>query len=339
MVSSALSILRELDRIIDENAAQLEVRTLCEVGEGRQGFPVQALCLGSASRDAPAIGFFGGVHGLERIGTQVLLSFLGSFLEQLRWDEQLARQLAGVRLVFMPLVNPAGMSRSTRSNANGVDLMRNAPVDSRERVAFLVGGHRLSPSLPWYRGPKQGPMEAESRALCELVRAELLSRPFSIALDCHSGFGLRDRIWFPHAHTRRPFARLAEVHALVARFNELWPEHPYLFEPQSRRYLAHGDLWDFLSAEVESAGRIFIPLTLEMGSWRWVRKSPRQILSRLGMFNPLPPDRLLRVQRNHLVWLNFLCRSAQTYREWLPSGEARARHERSGLSDWFGETA
>jgi len=339
MASAVQPILQELDRIIDENAARLEVRTLCEVLDGTQRFPVRSLCLGSSSREAPAMGFFGGVHGLEQIGTRILLSFLASFLEQLRWDEQLDRQLSTVRLVFVPLVNPAGMSRRTRANANGVDLMRNAPVESRERVAFLVGGQRLSPMLPWYRGPSGGPMEAESQALCEVVRSELLSRPFSMALDCHSGFGLRDRIWFPHAHTRRPFARLAEVHALTALFSQLWPEHPYLFEPQSRRYLAHGDLWDFLCAEAERAGSVFLPLTLEMGSWRWVRKSPRQILSRLGMFNPLPPDRLLRVQRNHLVWLNFLCRAARTYREWLPAGEERAHHERSGLADWFGEAA
>jgi len=339
MASAVQPILQELDRIIEENAARLEVRTICEVVDAGQRFPVRSLCLGSASREAPAVGFFGGVHGLERIGTQILLSFLASFLEQLRRDEQLERELAAVRLVFMPLVNPAGMSRGTRSNANGVDLMRNAPVESRERVAFLVGGQRVGPFLPWYRGPRGGPMEAESSALCELVRSELLGRPFSMALDCHSGFGLRDRIWFPHAHTRRPFARLAEVHALMARFGELWPEHPYLFEPQSRRYLTHGDLWDFLCAEAEASGRVFLPLTLEMGSWRWVRKSPRQLLYRLGMFNPLPPDRLQRVQRNHLVWLNFLCRAARTYREWLPVGEDRARHERGGMTDWFGEAA
>src|SRR5262245_2374725 len=259
MAHAVQPILQQLDRIIDEHATLLEVRTLCEVADRGQRFPVRSLCLGSASREAPAVGFFGGVHGLERIGTQVLLSFFSLLLEQLRWDEQLRRQLAAVRLVFMPLVNPAGMNRSTRANANGVDLMRNAPVESRERVAFLVGGQRLGSWLPWYRGPSEGPMEAEASALCEVVRSELLSRPFSLALDCHSGFGLRDRIWFPHAHTRRPFARLAEVHALMALFDELWPEHPYLFEPQSRRYLAHGDLWDFLCAEAHGSGRVFLP--------------------------------------------------------------------------------
>ena len=339
MADAAFSLLQELDRIVGTGVEGVEVRKVCEVADGNRRFPVLSVCLGSPSPDVPAIGFFGGVHGLERIGTQVLLSFLGSLVQRLRSDDALCRELDDVRLVFLPLLNPAGMNRGTRSNANGVDLMRNAPIESRERVPFLVGGQRLSAKLPWYRGPSRGPMEAESVALCELVRAELLSRPFSVALDCHSGFGLRDRIWFPYAHTRDPFAHLAEVHALMTLFDRASPDHPYLFEPQSRRYLAHGDLWDFLCAEAVHAERVFLPLTLEMGSWRWIRKSPRQLLSRLGMFNPLPPDRLERVRRNHFAWLDFLCRAARTCREWLPKDEARSRHERAALLRWFGGTA
>jgi hypothetical protein len=308
--------LEELERILETRRAHLKVRTLCEIRDGAHRYPLYAATLGTASKDAPAVGFFGGVHGLERVGTQVVLSFLDSLAGRLEWDERIQRLVAAVRLVFLPLVNPAGMSRRTRANANGVDLMRNAPLQSNERVAFLVGGQRLSARLPWYRGET---LEAESAALCALVREELLARPFSIALDCHSGFGLRDRIWFPYAHTRDPFVHLAEVQALIALYTQDYPTHPYLFEPQSRRYLAHGDLWDYLSAEAAARGRVFLPLTLEMGSWRWVRKSPRQLWSRLGLFNPLPPERLQRVRRNHLPWLYFLCQAAGRYREWLPA--------------------
>jgi hypothetical protein len=179
-------------------------------------------------------------------------------------------------------------------------------------------------------------MEAESRALCDLVDRELLARPFSVALDCHSGFGLRDRIWFPHAHTREPFGRLAEVHALVARFASDHPDHAYLFEPQCRQYLAHGDLWDYLCVSRAPPDRVFLPLTLEMGSWRWIRKRPRQILSLPGIFNPLPPDRLQRVRRNHLTWLDFLCAAASTREQWLPPEGERPRHHEAALRRWFG---
>jgi Zinc carboxypeptidase len=335
----ALPELEEFDRLVEAGGARVEVRTLCEVVDARARYPLRAAYLGNPAPDAPAVGFFGGVHGLERIGTQVLLSYLGALIARLGKDERLEQLLERMRLIFMPLVNPAGMVRSTRANANGVDLMRNAPVESRERVAFLLGGQRLTSLLPWYRGAYGTPMEVESAALCDLVRAELLSRPFSLALDCHSGFGLRDRIWFPHAHTRDPFSHLAEVHALKARFDAAYPKHLYLFEPQSRRYLTHGDLWDYLHAEAVALGRVFLPLTLEMGSWRWIRKSPRQILSRLGIFNPLPPDRARRVRKNHIEWLDFLCRAALNRSEWLPAGDLRARHQELALTSWFGPAA
>ena len=325
----------ELMRIVRAGRARLELRTLCEVADGALCHPVYALVLGNPAPDAPGVGFFGGVHGLERVGTQVVLSFLEWLLARLEDSEEIRRLLSEVRLVFMPVVNPVGMRRNTRANANGVDLMRNAPVQSRERAAFMLGGQRVSRRLPWFRGRADAPMEPESQALCELVRQELLSRPFSLALDCHSGFGLRDRIWFPYAHTRQPFCHLAEVHALAAHFRSAQPDHPYLFEPQSRRYLAHGDLWDHLCGEAAGSGRLFLPLTLEMGSWRWIRKSPRQALSKIGFFNPMPADRLERVRRNHLAWLCFLCRAGRDYRRWLPSGEHRLRHERMGLSSWF----
>jgi predicted deacylase len=311
-----LAELDELARIVERAGRRLDTRVVCELDDHGRRFPLYSIRVGSNAPSAPVVAFFGGVHGLERVGTHVLLSFLDSLVERLERDSKTARLLDDVRLVFMPLVNPAGMSRGTRANANGVDLMRNAPLDSEERVAFLVGGQRLTSALPWYRGRAGMPMEAESAAVCDLVREELLPRPFSIALDCHSGFGLRDRIWFPYAHTRRPFAHLAEVHALADRFSAAYPHHPYLFEPQSRRYLAHGDLWDHLCRE---AANVFLPLTLEMGSWRWIRKSPRQVFSRLGIFNPLPVDRLQRVRRNHLAWFYFLCEAARSYGDWLPT--------------------
>lgn len=336
MDRNALPEMQELGRILEAGGDAFEVRTACEVEGPHGALPVPVISLGSTARDAPAVAFVGGVHGLERIGTQVVLSFLGSLAARLHWDEALHRQLEQLRLVFMPIVNPAGMTRRTRSNGNGVDLMRNAPIDCEERAPFLAGGQRLSRRIPWFRGQADAPMEAESAALCDMVRSELLARPFAIALDCHSGFGMRDRIWFPHAHTRAPFARLAETHALVRHFDSVYPHHPYVFEPQSRQYLAHGDLWDYLCCDPRARENVFVPLTLELGSWRWIRKSPRQALSRLGIFNPIPPDRRERVRRNHLLWLGFLCRAAQSWRAWLPTGTQRADHERAACDRWYG---
>ena len=85
-------------------------------------------------------------------------------------------------------------------------------------------------------------MEIENQAVCRVVEAGLLNREFSIAVDCHSGFGSRDRLWFPYAHTVKPIAHLAEIHALKEIFLQTHNHHRYIFEPQSAQYLAHGDL-------------------------------------------------------------------------------------------------
>ncbi len=334
--------LAELERIIEEGAGLFTARTVCEVSVDQRRFPVYAVTLGNPDPTLPAVGYFGGFHGLERIGSEVVLVYMRSLLARLRWDSLLHRELETLRLVFMPLVNPGGMWRGTRANPSGVDLMRNAPVDAREPVPFMVGGQRISGGLPWYRGPLNAPMEIESQAVCNVVAEEMLPRPFSLAVDCHSGFGVLDRIWFPYAHTAAPIEQLAEVHALKSIFDETYAHHSYVFEPQSRQYLTHGDVWDHLyqqaSAQAGPGQRIFLPLTLEMGSWLWIKKNPRQLFSRHGIFNPLIAHRQQRVLRRHLSWLDFLARSANAYQRWLPSGDALAEHRAMALKLWYRRT-
>lgn len=328
--------MTELEAIISDGPAGLEVRVACEITANGRQFPVYVITLGNPDPDIPAVGYFGGFHGLERIGSEVVMVYLNSLLVRLRWDSVLHRQLESVRLVFMPLVNPGGMWQGTRANLSGVDLMRNAPIESVEGVPFLIGGQRFSPRLPWYRGPLGAPMEAESRAVCKVVEEELLVRKFSLAVDCHSGFGVHDRIWFPYAHTSLPIKHLAEVHALKEIFDQTYASHDYLFEPQSRQYRAHGDIWDYLYRRATAAAEtVFMPLTLEMGSWLWVKKNPRQLLSRHGIFNPLIEHRLQRVLRRHLSWLDFLGRAASGHRRWMPTAEQRARHHEQALTRWY----
>ncbi|MGC4062001.1 MAG: M14 family zinc carboxypeptidase [Aquabacterium sp.] len=197
MPQTVLPELNELHRLIELGGEHLRPQVMCKVHMGSHEFDVLSVTLGNPSPAAPAIGFFGGVHGLERIGAEVVLAYLGSLVQRLKWDSMLHQQLQHVRMVFMPLVNPGGLWQGTRANPNGVDLMRNAPLDATEPVPFLLGGQRLSATLPWYRGPKDAPMQEESYALCQVVEQELLTSPFSAAIDCHSGFGVQDRIWFP----------------------------------------------------------------------------------------------------------------------------------------------
>lgn len=344
VLHQALPEMDALERTLGLGGSHLDVKVVHQVASSTAAFPTLPLyCigLGNPSPDVPAIGFFGGLHGLERIGSEVVIAFLHSIVMRLQWDSILHRQLESMRLVFMPILNPGGMWMGTRANPRGVDLMRNAPIDAMDTVPFLVGGQRISASLPWYRGHLGDPMEAENQALCDVVRTELLNHPFSIALDCHSGFGLRDRIWFPYAHTRQPIAHLAEMQALKQIFVQTYSHHAYVFEPQSLQYLAHGDVWDHLYQQACSQPeRVFLPLTLEMGSWLWIKKNPRQMFSRKGIFNPLIEHRQQRVLRRHLSLLDFLARASYSHPQWVPSTPAaRAQLHADALRDWYAQSA
>lgn len=339
MSSLALAFpeLHQLEQLISTHGQHLRAEVVETIEAGGLALPIWALELGSANPEAPAIGFFGGVHGMERIGSQILLAWLENLLVRCQWDDSLHQLLTTVRLVFIPMVNVGGLLNSTRCNPNGVDLMRNAPVDADGFTAWPLGGQRLSPHLPWYRGQAQV-MEKESAALVRYVQHKLLGQPFAIAMDCHSGFGLRDRIWFPYAaHKQAPY-HLPEAVALREIFNNTYPNHDfYLMEPQSLNYTTHGDLWDYLyDSHLQSGnGSVFLPFTLEMGSWLWVKKNPRQLFSWFGHFNPILPHRLTRVLRRHLTLFDFLLRATASYQQWLPAAEQRELYRQAGLERWY----
>lgn len=326
----------KLERLLAEAPERVKTRVVERVGVGDLTLPIYRADLGSEAPDVPVILLVGGVHGLERIGSQVVMAWLRNLLSRLAWDGHLRGLLDKVHITVLPILNPGGMYLNQRSNPNGVDLMRNAPITAQDRSAFLLGGQRLSHRLPWYTGdPEQG-MEPENRALEAVINGLLPGRPFSLALDCHSGFGWQDQIWFPYAYRRRPMRRIASVMALKLIWEQAYPDHNYKFEPQSRHYLTHGDLWDYFYKQVNRGSEgTFIPLTLEMGSWRWIRKRPRQLLRLDGLFNPLVPHRHQRVLRSHLTFMDFLLSAAASHQNWLPAMAEESMLREAAIMHWY----
>lgn len=328
--------LADLDELAGLAAGRADVSVVCWPEAASRRFPVHCIAFGNPSPEVPAIGIFGGVHGLERVGADVVLGYLRNLLNRLPWDTLLHRQLERLRMVFIPIVNPGGLWLGTRANPNGVDLMRNAPIESPRPLRSPVAGQRVSARLPWFRGIAGAPMEPESEAVCRTVEAELLTHRFSLSVDCHSGFGVRDRIWFPYAHSTVPVPHLPELLAFSDVLDRSHPHHRYVFEPQSHQYLANGDLWDHLYAcSLARGAGPFLPLTLEMGSWLWVRKNPRQFLSRQGFFNPLIQHRLERALRRHIGWLDFVARVAYSHDAWRPSAADRASLRARAHERWY----
>ncbi len=323
-LTTTLDELEAIERLASAALQRGSVDVLARI----EGMPIHALQFGCADRTAPGLLITGGVHGLEKIGTHVAIAFLRSVISRLEWDDVLRAALERVRVIVVPLVNPVGMARNQRANGAGVDLMRNAPeptLGATPGGTPLIGGHRISARLPWYMGRRDLPMQPEAAALVGLVERELFSAPLAIALDLHSGFGLVDRLWYPYARTREPPPDLPAIAALQHLLDTTLPNHVYRVEQTARVYTIRGDLWDYLYDRRRAAGGgVLIPLTLEMGSWTWVRKNPLQGLSNLGRFNPIKPHRFRRTLRRHLPLLDFLLHAAASFRGWLPSAVSRS---------------
>jgi hypothetical protein len=315
---------KELEEIVttvlNNQDPLVQMHYLSEVSYGDKTYPLIAFIVGTPNNNAPTLGLVGGVHGLERIGSSVVLGFLKSLINQLSWDSIFREQFHFSRIVFLPIVNPYGIEHFRRSNGNGVDLMRNAPVEG-EKDAFwkLYRGHTLDRSLPWFRGnPNQ--MEIEARSLCYLMEKEVFPAKTSLVIDFHSGFGMIDRLWYPYAKTYDKFPYYNQAKEIEKLLNLTHPHHIYHVEPQSASYTTHGDLWDFMLDKFleseHSKTNIFIPWTLEMGSWNWLKKNPMQILNKDGVFNPMVKHRFDRTMRRHFVLIHFFNRLIMNRRAW-----------------------
>jgi hypothetical protein len=338
--SSRFPELSDLYSCIDSVGDLGEVREEGWVRHKDLYFPLLSFHFGPPNPELPTLIFIGGVHGLEKIGTHVVTSYLKSFIRLLTWDHSLSNILKECRILFYPLANPVGMFLNKRSNGRGVDLMRNAPIEATEKGPVFIRGHRISPHLPWYRGSHADPFEEEAAILCRFIEANCFNSQVAVTLDVHSGFGLVDRLWFPFAYSRRFFPQAPQVLALKRLLDQSYPHHVYLIEPQHHSYTTHGDLWDYLylqhQKKFQNPEKVFLPLSLEMGSWHWIKKNPRQIFSIMGIFNPILPHRIKRAERRHFLLFNFLVKAIISGDQWaVNSRQKNLFLEKKAREIWY----
>jgi hypothetical protein len=310
--------LSDLEQLALQHPGILKLERLADVAAPNGSLPLYGFSLGSQDPTAPTFGLFGGVHGLERIGSQVLLSFLKTLLQRISWEKDWQFFFDRCRLVSIPIINPVGMSLTRRGNGNNVDLMRNAPIDAKGKLIPLISGHRRGPHLPWFRGYEGQEMELENQTVIEFCRKHFFKSQSVITLDLHSGFGLQDRVWYPWAYCRDFFPHENEMFRLKNLFDQTYPYHIYKIERQSENYSNHGDLWDWIYQLYmkENPQGCFLPLTLEMGSWMWVKKNLWQLFTWEGLFNPVKRHRYARTMRRHYHFIEFLLKAANYHQQW-----------------------
>ncbi|MGZ3655866.1 MAG: DUF2817 domain-containing protein [Bdellovibrionota bacterium] len=330
-----------LEGLLEDLQGRARIEQVATVKYATETFPIYTVVLGSSKPEAPTLVLTGGVHGNEKIGSQVVLSALETLTELLRWDELTNLALERSRIALMPIVNPVGMYLLRRTNGNGVDLNRNSPVDALSHSYPVVGGQRFSPHIPWYRGREGAPMETEAQALCDFVRREAFPSRAAIALDCHSGYGTVDRLWFPYSHTFDPYPELAEAYALKELLDASYPNHVYVMEPGAQGYTISGDILDHLYLEhrrTVGESRRFLPFTLEMGSWLWLKKNPAQLFSSTGLFHPMHLHRHKRILRRHITLLEFLHKAVISPDAWAFLNAAdRIDLRKMAMDYWYSE--
>jgi hypothetical protein len=309
--TTGLTEIIQIEKLLAEFPNEALGQILGQVGTAHEKYPIYQISIGSRNPQAPVLGLIAGVHGLERVGSQVIISLLTSLLRIQTWDEPLADLLKKIRIFAIPTLNPWGIANLRRSNAQGVDLMRNSPVREDGPLPWLLGGQDYGPWLPWYQGRE---LQEESKIVIQALIQQTERTNFSWMMDVHSGFGFHDQIWFPFANTAKPFPDIAEVYQFKTHFDLSHPHHFYKIEPQS--YRTRGDLWDYAYHQIRTPQRFFMPLTLELGSWIWIKKNPLQLFSRQGLFHPLKPHRHRRILRRHWTLFDFMIRMTHNHEKW-----------------------
>ena len=73
-----LELIEKITRKLDKLGVDFERSVLSEVEYKNEKYPIHGFVMGSKDPKAPTIGIFGGVHGLEKIGTHIILNYMRS---------------------------------------------------------------------------------------------------------------------------------------------------------------------------------------------------------------------------------------------------------------------
>ncbi len=261
--------------------------------------------------ELPTIAFFSCFHGVEWIGSRVLVNFIEHLIREITWDEDIKNITEKVNICGIPIVNPIGKIEHYRSNGNGIDLMRNSPVKAKKAIP-LLGGQRFSRHLPWYMGKG---LEKENEIVIKFLDQYVFPSDFKMSIDIHSAFLRDSRIWIPYASGKELPAKEAEVFLQVKKMlNSIYKYNPYRYEKQESIYKTNGDFWDYnFDRHNELHKGTYLPLTLEISSWSWSLRNIFRRWSMEALFNPFNIKDSNSEYIKHIMVFDFLIRFVKNF--------------------------
>jgi predicted deacylase len=244
-----------------------------------EGRPIRRYDFGAAH--GPVILLSALMHGVEVIGSLALLDVMRRMAHE---PSPLCERLLGhAKFVVLPVVNPdalaenlsrigAGRRAWQRCNAQGVDLNRNFPRLTRERLYHPFSGSRLRFS-PHYMGPN--PLsEPEARAVHDVAVA---TRPL-LSLGFHS---IGNLLLYPWAYTKHTNPRAVEYRALGSALSRSLQRFPYRVAQARQLYSVLGDMDDWLDAEFGT-----LAFTVEVSRPRLSLRHPSRLFNPFCWMNP-----------------------------------------------------
>ena len=81
--------LRKLQRFIKNAPSFVRVSELATIHTKKGSLPINSIIIGSEDKSLPTFGLFGGIHGLEKIGSHLVINQLKYLVKQMQWDQSL----------------------------------------------------------------------------------------------------------------------------------------------------------------------------------------------------------------------------------------------------------
>jgi hypothetical protein len=167
-----------LGTLVDE-AGELERE---EIGRSAEGRPLYAVRFG---RGPARVLLFSQMHGDEPSHTMGIADLLSYFAREPD-DERVRRVAEGVTAVFVPMLNPDGAERFVRTNAQGVDVNRDARAFATPELRALRGVvERFRPE--WVLNLHDEDVRKRVGKTDRLVALALLSNPATPDLEDDEG--------------------------------------------------------------------------------------------------------------------------------------------------------
>jgi predicted deacylase len=129
-------------------AAYPDVAHLQVLGYSEMGREVNYLVIADGAAEGRPAVYLNGTHHGDELASTLSVTALARYVLQHRHDDRIASLLRDYALYVQPVVNPDGMARHTRLDANGRDINRDyADPAHSEEGAFRSRGARLVKEL------------------------------------------------------------------------------------------------------------------------------------------------------------------------------------------------